>query len=128
MSIKPAKELVEQANREVTVLSADDARAMFDKGEAQFVDVREPAEWQKGRVPGAVHVPRGLLEFAADLSSPTHKPEFETTKRLVLYCAAGGRSALAAKTLKDMGYENVAHMQGGFGAWSQADHPTEDDA
>jgi rhodanese-related sulfurtransferase len=94
-------------------------------GEAQFVDVREPAEWDKGRVPGAVHVPRGLLEFAADPALPTHKTEFHGGKPLVIYCASGGRSALAAKALKDMGFKDVINMQGGFTAWAQSDRPVE---
>ena len=115
MTIKPAKELVAEANNVVRMLSVDEARAMH--GKAVFVDVREPGEWEKGRVPGAVHVPRGLLEFAADPAVPTHKPEFHQGKPLILYCGSGGRSALAARTLKEMGFEDVAHMTGGFGAW-----------
>jgi rhodanese-related sulfurtransferase len=115
MSIKPAKELVAEANNVVRVLSADEARALH--GKAVFIDVREPAEWEKGRVPGAVHVPRGLLEFAADPAVPTHKPEFHQGKPLILYCGSGGRSALAARTLKEMGFADVAHVAGGFGAW-----------
>jgi rhodanese-related sulfurtransferase len=125
MTIKAARDLVAQANSEVEVLDPAQARALFDGGKAQFVDVREPAEWAKGRVPGAVHVPRGLLEWQADPSMPTHKAEFDQNRKLVLYCASGGRSALAAKTLKDMGYKDVAHVEGGFTAWSQGDNPVE---
>jgi rhodanese-related sulfurtransferase len=125
MTIRSARELVEAANREVETLDIAQARAVFDRGEAQFVDVREPAEWQKGHVPGAVHVPRGLLEWQADRSLPGHKPEFDGDKKLIVYCASGGRSALAAKTLKDMGYPDVAHVLGGFTGWSQGGNPVE---
>jgi rhodanese-related sulfurtransferase len=115
MTIKPAKDLVAEANNVVDVLSVDQAQAL--RGTALFVDVREPAEWEQGHVPGALHVPRGLLEFAADPSVPTHKPEFHQGRPIVIYCASGGRSALAARTLKDMGFKDVVHMTGGFTAW-----------
>ena len=97
-----------------------------------FIDVREGGELAtQGKIPGAVHpgprrgarpgvpAPRGLLEFYADPSAPYHKPELGSGKRLVVYCASGGRSALAAKTLKDMGIDKVANMLGGFTAWQQ---------
>lgn len=119
MPIKQTKELVDAANAAVEVTSVDQAEALVGRPDVQFVDVRETSEWDKGHVPGAVHVPRGLLEFQADPSTPSFKPELEG-KKLVVYCAAGGRSALAAKTLKDMGYDGVVNMQGGFTAWSQA--------
>ncbi len=89
-----------------------------------FVDIRETVELQKsGSVPGAAHAPRGFLEFMADPGGPMHKPELASGARLLLFCASGGRSALAAKTLVDMGVENVAHIAGGFAAWQEAGGP-----
>ena len=125
MPIKPASELVAEANAQVRLVSAQDAIDLHASGAVQIVDVREPAEWDKGHVPGAVHVPRGLLEWAADPSNPTHKAEFDQGKPLVIHCASGGRSALAARTLKDMGYKDVANMAGGFAAWREAGGPVE---
>ena len=84
-------------------------------------NLRETKELEsQGRIPGAIHAPRGLLEFHADPESPLHKPELSSGKRLVVYCASGGRSALGAKTLKDMGIDNVANMLGGFTGWKEA--------
>jgi rhodanese-related sulfurtransferase len=117
VSIRAAKELVTEANSAVRRVSVDEAKAIQDRGEALFVDVREPAEWEKGRVPGALHVPRGTLEWAADPSAPSHKSDLREERPIVVYCASGGRSALAAKTLKDMGFKDVAHLDGGFTAW-----------
>jgi rhodanese-related sulfurtransferase len=88
--------------------------------------VREGDELQKtGKLKGAVHVPRGFLEFQADPTSPTHKPELGGDKKLVLYCGSGNRSALSAKTLRDMGITNVAHVAGGFPALQQAGGSTD---
>ena len=126
MSIVAARDLVAKANSEVETVSVEDAKALVGRADVQFLDVREPAEWDKGRVPGAAHVPRGLLEFKADPSLEAyHDKAIDPEKRLVVYCGSGGRSALAAKTLKDMGYGKVANMLGGFTAWSQAELPTE---
>lgn len=123
MTITPARELVAQANAEVESITPEQAKDLLGHDDVQFVDVREKSEWEAGQVPGAVHVPRGLLEFLADPTNPNHTPELQTGKRLVVYCAAGGRSALAAKTLKDMGFTDLCHMQGGFTAWQQAGYP-----
>jgi rhodanese-related sulfurtransferase len=126
MTIKSAKDLVGAANAAVEKLSVDEAAGLVGKDGVVFVDVREPAEWQAGHVPGAVHVPRGLLEFKADPSLPAaYEKALDPAKKLVVYCASGGRSALAAKTLKDMGYPDAVNMTGGFGAWSQAGKPVE---
>ncbi|WP_046862928.1 rhodanese-like domain-containing protein [Microvirga massiliensis] len=126
MTTKSAKDLVAEANRHVETLSGEEAAKLVGQPDVVFVDVREGEELQKtGKVKGAVHVPRGFLEFQADPTSPTHKPELGSGKRLVLYCASGGRSALAAKALKDMGIGDVAHVAGGFGALQQAGAPTE---
>ena len=108
-------------------ITAAELKSQLDAGaQLRLIDVREPAEWQAGHIPGAVHVPRGLLEFKADPSLPAaHEKALDPAKKLVVYCASGGRSALAAKTLKDMGYPDVANMLGGFGGWSQAGKPSE---
>jgi rhodanese-related sulfurtransferase len=118
MPIQPAKDLVAAANAAVETLSVDEVEKLRADPDVQLIDVREPGEWAQGHVPGAVHVPRGLLEFKADPTLPAyHDPAMDPAKKLVTYCASGGRSALAAKTLKDMGYPKVAHMVGGFTAW-----------
>ena len=119
--VKSAGEMVAEANAEVDRLSVEEAKGLLGRDDVVFVDVRESQELaNQGKVPGAVHAPRGLLEFHADPTSPYHKPELASGKRLVVYCASGGRSALAAKTLKDMGVPNVANMAGGFGGWKDA--------
>lgn len=123
--IKSSKELVAAANAAVETLTVEEAKELLGRDDVVFVDVRERQEVEKGKVPGAVHAPRGMLEFHADPDSPVHKPELASGKRLVLYCGSGGRSALAAKTLKDMGIENVANMLGGFGGWQQDEGPIE---
>ena len=126
MARKSAKDLVAEASREVETLSGEQAVKLLARPDVVFVDVREGEELQKtGKLRGAVHVPRGFLEFQADPNSPTHKPELGGDKKLVLYCGSGNRSALAAKTLKDMGLENVAHVAGGFSALQQAGGNTE---
>lgn len=121
MEQKSAKDLVAEANREVETLSGEDALKLVDDPGVVFVDVREGEELQKtGKLKGAVHVAPGLLEFQADPTSPTHKPELGGNKKLVLYCGSGKRSALGAKTLTSMGITNVAHVAGGFSALRQA--------
>jgi rhodanese-related sulfurtransferase len=118
--VKRAAELVAEANAAVDTLSVEEAKQLVGKDDVVFVDVREGGELAvQGKIPGAVHAPRGMLEFYADPSAPYHKPELNSGKRLVVYCASGGRSALAAKTLKDMGIDKVANLLGGFTAWQQ---------
>ena len=115
------KVLLGQANAEIETVSVEDAKTLVNSEDVLFVDVRETQEVQNtGGLPGHVHVPRGLLEFLVDPESPMQKPELSSGKRLVVYCASGGRSALAAKTLQDMGFENVCHIAGGFTAWIEA--------
>jgi rhodanese-related sulfurtransferase len=93
---------------------------------AVVVDLRESEELAAtGKIPGSLHVPRGMLEFRADPTSPYHLPELDPAKRVILHCASGGRSALAAATLQDMGYDNVAHLDGGMNAWTEAGGATE---
>lgn len=121
---KTAAELVSEAKQRVTNLSVDEVAAEMESGEALLVDLREPGERaQQGVIPGAVHAPRGMIEFWADPSSAYHRPEFDPNRRVILHCASGGRSALAADTLQQMGYTNVAHLDGGFTAWKQAGQP-----
>ena len=118
--VKRAAEMVAEANAAVGTLEVEEAKRLVGRDDVTFVDVREGGELAtQGKIPGAVHAPRGYVEFYADPSSPYHKPELASGKRLVVYCASGGRSALAAKTLKDMGIDQVANMLGGFTAWQQ---------
>jgi rhodanese-related sulfurtransferase len=123
---KTAAELVAEAKQRVTNLTVDDVVAERESGDPLIVDVREPAERdENGSIPGAIAAPRGMLEFFADPTSPYHRPEFDPNRRVILHCAAGGRSALAAATLQQMGYTDVAHLDGGFTAWKQAGQPVE---
>ena len=123
--VTPSMQLIGEALAEVASISVDDALALVGGEDALFVDVRERAEQSAGAITGAVAAPRGFLEFIADPASPMHNPALSSGKRLVVYCASGGRSALAAKTLQDMGYAEVANLTGGFQAWSEAGGPTE---
>ncbi|AFZ66849.1 rhodanese-like domain-containing protein [Deinococcus peraridilitoris] len=124
MTPKTAAQLVQEAKQRVENLSVDQVAAELDSGEAVLIDVREPGEQvQSGVIPGAVSAPRGMLEFFADPASPYHRAEFDPKRRIIVHCAAGGRSALAADTLQQMGYTNVAHLEGGIKAWSEAGRP-----
>ena len=120
-----AKALVAAANEKIKTYSVDEALGLVNDDGVQWIDVREAAELEGGKIPGALHAPRGMLEFHADPDLPYHKAEFSSGKRIVLYCASGGRSALAAATLQDMGLDNVAHLSGGFKAWCEKDGPVE---
>jgi rhodanese-related sulfurtransferase len=118
--VKSAAEIVREANAGIDRLSAEEAKGLIADEDVQFVDVREAQELAaQGKIPGAVHAPRGLLEFYADPQSPYHKPELASGKRLVVYCASGARSALATKTLKDMGIGRTTNLVGGFKAWQE---------
>lgn len=126
MIVRSVKDLVAEAGRSVRALSGREAALLVGTSGVVFVDVREADELQKtGRIKGAIHVPRGLLEFQADPGSPTYRPELGSGKTLVVYCGSGSRSALAAKTLGDMGVGEVAHVVGGFPALHGAGAPTE---
>jgi len=115
--VESAAELVRRANASVTTLSVEEAKALLGDDDVVVADVREVPEVARGRIPGGVHVARGSLEFFADPNSPAHKPELSSGKRLVVYCASGARSALAAKTLQDMGIPHASNLLGGFNAW-----------
>ena len=118
------KQLITEANAVIETVSVADALVMHGEGDVVCVDIRETVELQQsGTVSGAVHAARGFLEFMVDPEGPLYKPELAGGARLLLFCASGGRSALAAKTLVDMGVENVAHIAGGFAAWKEADGP-----
>jgi rhodanese-related sulfurtransferase len=107
-------------------LSVEETARELDEGDAMLVDVREPGERaQNGVITGAVEAPRGMLEFWADPASPYHRDEFDPDRRIILHCASGGRSALAAAALQELGYTNVAHMDGGITAWKDAGNPVE---
>ena len=118
---RSAKQVVAEANAAVDSLPPEQAAKLVGDPAVLFLDVREPPEVaSSGLVDGAVNVPRGLLEFQADPDSPTHRTELSEGRRLVIYCGSGARSALAAKTLQEMGLENVAHVPGGFSALKAA--------
>ena len=119
--------LVDEAMAQVTTHSVDDVRARLSDPQVQIVDIRDPRELEReGTLPGALLAPRGMLEFWVDPASPYFKPVFaDESKQFILFCGAGWRSALATKTLQDMGMTNVAHIDGGFGAWAKAGAPVE---
>ncbi len=113
------------AQAKVPQIDIVEARARH--GRALFVDVRDQHEVAAGYIPGALHVPRGHLEFIADPASPSHPSQLAADAELVIYCAAGGRSALAAATLQEMGYANVSNLVGGYAAWVNTGGPTDGD-
>ena len=118
---KTAAQLVSEAKQRVENLTTDQVAGEIERGDVLLVDLREPGELaQKGKIPGATHAPRGMLEFYADPSSPYHREEFDPSRRTIVYCASGGRSALAADTLRQLGYANVAHLDGGFNGWKSS--------
>jgi len=124
--VKTIAEMVADAKQRVENLSVDQVAREIENGDALLVDIREPDEREKnGMIPGAVAAPRGMLEFYADPTSSYHRPEFDPDRRIILQCASGGRSALAADTLQQMGYKNVAHLDGGLNAWRDAGRPIE---
>ena len=120
------KALLDEANAKIETLPADEAMKLQGRDDVVFVDLRDPREWEReGRIPGAFHCPRGMLEFWIDPESPYHKPVFAEDRRFVFFCAGGWRSALSAATAQDMGLKPVAHMEGGFSAWREAGGPVE---
>ena len=124
---KGYKALLEEANREVKTLTIDEAKALHGRDDVVFVDLRDPRELEReGKVPGAFHCPRGMLEFWIDPNSPYAKPIFQEDKQFVFFCAGGLRSALSAQTAQRMGLKPVAHVEGGYGAWKKTGGPTEE--
>ncbi len=125
---KGFRALVDEATAQITTYTVDQVRARLAADpKLQLVDIRDVRELEReGTVPGALHAPRGMLEFWVDPASPYFKPAFgDDSKEFVLFCGAGWRSALATKALKDMGMSNVAHIDGGFTDWVKAGAPTE---
>ncbi len=122
---KGFKQMLAEANATIETIDVRHALALVGDPSIQFVDIREANEIeQTGTLPGAAHAPRGFLEFLADPECPMHKREL-AGRKLVLFCASGGRSTLAAKTLQDMGINDVCHIAGGIAAWSAAGGPIE---
>lgn len=120
MANKTAAELVQEAKQGIENLSAEQVKEELKDKNVVLIDIREAEELkQNGRISGSIHAPRGMLEFYADASLPYHRPEFDKGKRIILHCASGGRSALAVATLKQMGYNNIAHLDGGIKAWKE---------
>mgnify|MGYP002624013193 CR=1 FL=1 len=126
---KTVQSMVDEAMAAITTYSVDEARALHGQDDVLFVDLRDVRELEReGVIPGAFHAPRGMIEFWVDPESPYHKPVFAEDRRFVLFCAAGWRSALATKTLQDMGLPKVAHIDGGFTAWKDAGAPVAEKA
>ena len=123
---KGYRALLEEANAQVKAVSPTEAAEMAERDDVVLVDIRDPRELDReGRIPGAFHATRGMLEFWIDPESPYHKPIFAQEKTFVFFCAGGLRSALATKTAQDMGLTPVLHIEGGFGAWRDAGLPIE---
>ena len=121
-------ELVKEAEEQVDTISAADAIELVNDDNTVLIDLRESEELNKeGRIPGAVHVPRGMLEFIVDPKTRFHNKAFSSGKRIAFFCAGGLRSALAAQRVQAMGMRNVCHIGGGFKAWRKARGPIEKD-
>ena len=126
---KGVKALVDEAMAQVKTYGVADAIALHGRDDVVFVDVRDIRELEReGVVPGAVHAPRGMIEFWVDPDSPYHRDVFAQDKEYVLFCALGWRSALTTKTLQDMGMERVAHIDGGFTGWKATGGPVAEKA
>ncbi|MBM3558729.1 MAG: rhodanese-like domain-containing protein [Alphaproteobacteria bacterium] len=123
---KGIKELCAEAEREIETMTVEQVMAVRDDPQVQLVDIRDVRElWRDGSIPGSVHAPRGMLEFWVDPQSPYYRDTFGSGKKFVFFCAGGMRSALAAQAVHRMGLAPVAHMAGGYGAWTKAGGPTE---
>ena len=123
MTIKSSQTLVAQALKEVKTISSEEALKLFNENKCNLIDIREKGELDNsGRVENSNHIPRGMLEFWLDPEGPYFKSsKIDMSKEIILFCAGGLRSALAAKSLKEMGFENVSHIDGGFASISQSD-------
>jgi rhodanese-related sulfurtransferase len=125
--IRKAWDMVDEAKKEIENLSVEQVKAELDEGRAMIVDIRDFRErYLRGAIPGAFSADRGMLEFWIDPASEYYRDVFTPDKRYILYCAGGGRSALSAKTMKDMGFDDVAHLEAGFTGWADAGMPVED--
>jgi rhodanese-related sulfurtransferase len=123
---KGYKQLVADANSVIETIPAAEAVKQLQDGAVAFIDIRDLPELERdGKIPGAVHASRGMLEFHADPESPYHKEVFSSGKKIMLYCASGGRSALAVQRLQEMGMNSVAHIGGGIKAWKEVGGPIE---
>ena len=122
MNIKTSQKLVEEANKSIETLSPEEVKKLIDQNEITLIDVRDIRElWNEGTVENSKHIPRGMIEFWLDPESSYYKSnKVENIKKMALFCAIGFRSALATKSLVDMGFKNVAHVSGGFGALKDA--------
>ena len=121
------KQLVEEAEKEIRTLSVEEAMPKLGQEGVVFVDLRDVRELQReGVIPGALHAPRGMLEFWVDPESPYHREIFASGQEFIFFCAGGLRSALAAQTVQRMGLEPAAHIKGGFASWREAGGPTEE--
>ena len=118
MNIKSSQVLVEEAKKSIETLSSEDVKKLYDQGEITLIDVRDIREiWKEGTIEHSKHIPRGMLEFWLDpQSSYYNSNKIKDVKKMVLFCALGFRSALATKSLNEMGFKNVAHVEGGFDA------------
>ena len=127
MITKGIKQLCAEAEEQIETLTVDDVKAVRGDDNVQLVDIRDIRElWRDGTIPGALHAPRGMLEFWVDPDSPYHKDVFASGKKFIFYCAGGMRSALAAQAVHNMGLAPVAHMAGGYGAWKKEGGETEE--
>ncbi|HAC35205.1 MAG TPA: rhodanese [Gammaproteobacteria bacterium] len=125
--IKPAMSLVAEAEALIETVTTEQVLELLEEQQTCLVDIRDVRElYREGKIPGAMHAPRGMLEFWVDPQSPYHKPEFATGQKFILYCGGGWRSALATRTLQEMGLSPIAHMGGGFSAWKEAGYPIEE--
>lgn len=126
---KGYKTLIQEARERIVTLTLEDAQAKLNRPDTVFVDIRDIRELEReGQIPGAIHAPRGMLEFWVDPDSPYHKPIFAEDKEFVLYCASAWRSSLATAALHDMGLTRVSHIEGGFKAWKEAGLPVAEKA
>ena len=124
METKTAAQLVAEAKARITNLTVEQAASQIETEKVVLVDLREPGELaEQGAIAGAVHAPRGMLEFYADPASPYHRRELDPSARTIVYCASGGRSALACDLLGQLGYADVANLDGGLKAWKAAGRP-----
>ena len=120
------KMLIEEAEKNIEAISIDEVAGLLHDESVTIVDIRDIRELQReGKLPGAIHAPRGMLEFWVDPDSPYHRELFSEEKKFVFYCASAWRSALATQTVQQMGMSNVCHMSGGFTAWKEAQQPIE---